>query len=149
MFFLLSNLKSSHDFRPLFAAPTSVPEASIFFLESVCLQVWTKSFSGITKLCISASSYSSSVCAGRPKPFWWLLWKCPPRSPDTLQNTQDTGLRSSAAGSLRPAITRRENQLVWLHLLIGQRTVLVPVCTFPLKITFSSMLIHSVIPACM
>lgn len=113
-------------FLQLHVSTRSMLEASVFFLGSVCVHVWTKAFSRITKWCISSSSYSSFVCAWRPKPFWWLPWKCPPRSPDTLQNTRDTGLHSSAAGSLHPAITRTENKLVWLQFLIGELVVLVP-----------------------
>lgn len=51
---------------------------------------------------ISSSSYSSFVFDGRPKLFWWPLWKRLPRSLDTLPNTRGRALHSSAAGSPHP-----------------------------------------------
>lgn len=58
--------------------------------------------SRLTKRRISSSSYSSFVFEWRPELFWWPLWKCPPRSLDTLPNTRGRALRSSAAGSPHP-----------------------------------------------
>lgn len=58
--------------------------------------------SRLTKRRISSSSYSSFVFEWRPELFWWPLWKCLPRSPDTLPNTRGRALRSSAAGSPHP-----------------------------------------------
>lgn len=56
---------------------------------------------------ISSSSCRSSVFVERPKLSWWPLWKCRPRSPDTLLNTRGRALHSSAAVSPHPATNTR------------------------------------------
>ncbi len=68
----------------------------------------------LTKWCISSSSCSSFVFAGRPRLFWWPLWKCPPRSPDTLPNTPGRAQHSSAAASPHPASQTNQTPTVRL-----------------------------------
>ena len=64
----------------------------------------------VTEPHISSAYCSSCVCDWRPEFFWWPLWKCPPRSPDTWPNTRGRALHSSAAGSPHPASqTNTEN----------------------------------------